>query len=313
MDRAHGADFVLSDYAKSVIRFKARQLSRRQGFTSSDLDDLQQELWLTLIKKAEQFDPAKASLDTFIDRVVNMATAMILRARRRLNRSRGFQQSLNVDVAAAGKSPEPASAAICENDLARRTGVERRDEIERAEEAEAINQALDQMPEELRDICRRLMGGTIAAVARDLKRIGPNGVEGIGKSTFGAQAPKPIFIQTEDGLDEIACERFPLAKTYDDVVGALAELRIEKHDYETVVIDSLDWLERMIWDKVCQDTGTKNIEKADGGYARGYMHALTYWREIVDQLNQLRSGHGMVVLLIAHAKVEKFEDPESSP
>ncbi len=139
------------------------------------------------------------------------------------------------------------------------------------------------------------------------------GVEGIGKSTFGAQAPKPVFVQTEDGLDEIGCDKFPLAKTYDDVVLALAELRTQEHGYETVVIDSLDWLERMIWDKVCQDTGAKNIEKADGGYARGYMHALTYWRDIVNQLNQLRSGHGMVVLLIAHAKVEKFEDPESSP
>jgi hypothetical protein len=139
------------------------------------------------------------------------------------------------------------------------------------------------------------------------------GIEGIGKSTFGSQAPKPIFIQTEDGLDEIACDKFPLAKSYEDVVQALGELRAEKHDYETVVIDSLDWLERLIWDKVCLDTGAKNIEKADGGYARGYMHALTYWREIVDQLNQLRSSHSMVVLLIAHAKVEKFEDPESSP
>ncbi|MDR0869400.1 MAG: ATP-binding protein [Planctomycetaceae bacterium] len=27
------------------------------------------------------------------------------------------------------------------------------------------------------------------------------GTEGIGKSTFGASAPKPIFIPTEDGLD----------------------------------------------------------------------------------------------------------------
>jgi len=85
------------------------------------------------------------------------------------------------------------------------------------------------------------------------------GVEGIGKSTFGSQAPKPIFIQTEDGLNEINCDKFPLARSYDDVALALGELRAEKHDYETVVIDSLDWLERMIWDKVCQDTGAKNI------------------------------------------------------
>jgi hypothetical protein len=139
------------------------------------------------------------------------------------------------------------------------------------------------------------------------------GTEGIGKSTFAANAPKPVFVQTEDGLDEIACDKFPLATTFDEVISALGELRTEKHDYETVVIDSLDWLERMIWDRVCHESGVKSIEKADGGFAKGYTHALAFWREVIDQLNLLRAGRGMVVLLIAHAKVEKFEDPEFAP
>jgi hypothetical protein len=138
------------------------------------------------------------------------------------------------------------------------------------------------------------------------------GTEGIGKSTFGSQAPKPIFIQTEDGLGEIACDKFPLASTYDEVVAALADLRTEQHEYETVVIDSLDWLERLVWDKLCAQYGVNSIEKVDGGYARGYTHALAYWREIVEHLNALRNHRGMVVLLIAHSKVERFEDPESS-
>jgi hypothetical protein len=139
------------------------------------------------------------------------------------------------------------------------------------------------------------------------------GTEGIGKSTFAAGAPRPVFVQTEDGLDEIDCTRFPLASSFEEVLGALAELRAEQHDYETVVVDSLDWLERLIWDRVCQEAGAKSIEKADGGYGRGYVHALTYWREVVEHLNALRSGRNMAVILIAHAKVEKFEDPESSP
>jgi hypothetical protein len=139
------------------------------------------------------------------------------------------------------------------------------------------------------------------------------GTEGIGKSTLAASAPKPIFVQTEDGLDEIACERFPLATSYDEVLGALAELRNEPHEYETVVVDSLDWLERLVWDKLCGQYGVNSVEKVDGGYARGYTHALTFWREIIDHLNVLRSARGMVVLLIAHSKVERFEDPESSP
>jgi hypothetical protein len=139
------------------------------------------------------------------------------------------------------------------------------------------------------------------------------GIEGIGKSTFGSQASKPIFIQTEDGLDEIDCARFPLATTYGEVLKALTELHSEQHEFESVVIDSLDWLERLIWDRVCQESGVQSIEKADGGFAKGYTHALTYWREVIEQLNRLRNDRGMVVLLIAHAKVEKFEDPESSP
>jgi hypothetical protein len=139
------------------------------------------------------------------------------------------------------------------------------------------------------------------------------GTEGIGKSTFASGAAKPIFIQTEDGLDEIACDKFPLTTSYGEVLSALTELHTEEHDYETVVIDSLDWLERLIWDRVCQETGAKSIERADGGFARGYTHALTYWREVVEGLNLLRNDRGMVVVLIAHAKVEKFEDPESSP
>jgi hypothetical protein len=137
------------------------------------------------------------------------------------------------------------------------------------------------------------------------------GTEGIGKSTTASQAPKPIFVQTEDGLDQIDCHSFPRARTYPEVVAALSELYSEKHRFETVVIDSLDWLERLIWDAVCQDYGVKSIEKADGGYAKGYTHALTQWREVLDGLDALRNERGMAVVLLAHAKVEKFEDPES--
>jgi hypothetical protein len=139
------------------------------------------------------------------------------------------------------------------------------------------------------------------------------GTPGIGKTTFGSQAPRPVFLPTEDGLDEIDCAKFPLATTLDEVLAALAELRTQPHEYETVVLDSLDWLERLIWDRVCSDYGVKNIEKADGGYARGYTHALTHWREVLAELDLLRIRRGMVILLIAHAKIERFEDPEASP
>jgi DNA polymerase III delta prime subunit len=139
------------------------------------------------------------------------------------------------------------------------------------------------------------------------------GTPGIGKTTVGSQAPNPVFVPTEDGLGEIDCARFPLATSVDQVAAALDELVHQEHDFESVVIDSLDWLERMIWDRVCDEFNVKNVEKADGGYGRGYQAALVHWRNLVAKLDRLRNDRGMVVILIAHAKVEKFDDPEALP
>lgn len=138
------------------------------------------------------------------------------------------------------------------------------------------------------------------------------GTEGIGKSTFASLAPNPVFLQTEDGLNEIDRDKFPLAKTIEDVLESLNSLVTENHDYQTVAIDSLDWLERLIFDELCRQHNVTSIEKVDGGYARGYTHALTHWRLILSLLNRLRDERGMVVVGIAHAKIEKFEDPEAA-
>ena len=144
-------------------------------------------------------------------------------------------------------------------------------------------------------------------------RIMVYGTEGIGKSTLAARAPQPVFVQTEDGLGEIDCHKFPLAGTFDDVIAALTELHAEEHDFQSIVVDSLDWLERLIWDAVCEMYGAKSIEKVDGGYGKGYIYALSPWRQFLDRLSALHKDRCMAVILIAHAKIEKFEDPESSP
>ena len=155
-----------------------------------------------------------------------------------------------------------------------------------------------------------LIGSITKGREQQPPRIMIYGSEGVGKSTFASLAPNPVFVQTEDGLSEIDTSKFPLARTFEDVVMQLQAVRDEQHEYGTLVIDSVDWLERLVWDRVCADYGVKSIEKADGGYGKGYVHALTYWRQIVSILNDIRSKRGMAVILIAHASVERFEDPE---
>ncbi len=143
------------------------------------------------------------------------------------------------------------------------------------------------------------------------RRVMLYGTHGIGKSTFGAMAEKPIFIPTEDGLGDIDCESFPLAKSLGDVMAALESLYSGDHGYKTVVIDSLDWLERLIWREVCEDEQAESIEKI--GYAKGYAFAIEKWRMVLGALDALRGDRGMTVIVIAHAKIEKFENPETVP
>lgn len=138
------------------------------------------------------------------------------------------------------------------------------------------------------------------------------GPEGIGKSTFGAGCPNPIFIQLEDGLDEIEADKFPRATTYEQVADQLDILIVQNHDYQSVILDSADWLEKLIHKEVCRRDNKPSIELCAGGYGRGYGVAYDIWaNEILTRLDQLRN-RGMIVVLLAHARVERFEDPDQS-
>lgn len=132
------------------------------------------------------------------------------------------------------------------------------------------------------------------------------GTHGMGKTTFGANAPNPIFILTEDGLGQIDVPHFPLAKSFSEVKEALAALT-EEHDYQTVVIDSLDWLDNLIWEQINSQYDAKDL-----AFGKGAVIAADLWREVLDMLNILRDK-GMAVILIAHCEIKRFDSPEVEP
>jgi len=134
------------------------------------------------------------------------------------------------------------------------------------------------------------------------------GEAGIGKTTFAAGAPRPVFVFTEDGAGTLTVDSFPKANSFADVMDAIAALYSEEHDYESIVVDSLDHLEPLIWAEVCAQHGIRSIEEM--GYGKGYMEAIAYWRQFLDGLNALRDHKGMCVILIAHHQIRRFESPE---
>lgn len=135
------------------------------------------------------------------------------------------------------------------------------------------------------------------------------GLHGVGKSTFASHAPEPVFLDTEGGLNDLDAPRFPQLKTLIDFKACLRALHREEHDYKTVVIDSLDWLEPLMWAEVCEQHGEKSIESF--GYGRGYVLALSHWRNILNGLDALRRDRSIAVVLVAHSKIERFESPDT--
>jgi len=133
------------------------------------------------------------------------------------------------------------------------------------------------------------------------------GDAGIGKTTFAAQAPSPIIIQTEDGLGDLDTPAFPLSHSFDEVIANLAWLATEKHDFKTLCLDSLDWLETLIWNAVCAKMKVESI--SDIPYGDGYNQAMIFWEKFFKALTYLRDENNMIIILTAHDSIKPITDP----
>lgn len=155
------------------------------------------------------------------------------------------------------------------------------------------------------------MAFDLASISRGKRLRAPKiviyGQPKVGKSTFAASSPNPIGIVTEEGLDNIDVPAFPKAETFDDVLGAIGTLYTEDHDFKTVFVDSLDWLEPLILAKVCADNKVSNIESI--GYGKGYIFADDLWKQFFTGLDALRNDKGMTIICIAHEQTTTVKNP----
>lgn len=161
---------VCTQYARTLIRVKARQLIRRHGFGRSDKDDIEQDLFLHLLSQAQQFDPARGSINTFIARVVDSAVAMLVRDRRRNKRApeTGIIQSLQVMVDQPEGPPSPLWATLSQADADRRKNTVSLSETEHFELAEDVSYLIEALPPEAQAVCRARMDRNRSETERDL-------------------------------------------------------------------------------------------------------------------------------------------------
>lgn len=137
------------------------------------------------------------------------------------------------------------------------------------------------------------------------------GLPGVGKSTFANTTPSPVFLQFEDGLRRIKCKKSPLIKTWESVMDEFKRLASKEHPFRTVVLDTLDSLEKIIHNRVAKDNRKDSI--AEIGYNKGYDYALEYWEKVTRACDILNTEKNMMILMLAHSEEQKVNPPDNEP
>lgn len=135
------------------------------------------------------------------------------------------------------------------------------------------------------------------------------GVHGIGKSTWASEAYNPVFIQTEEGLNTLDVTKFPKANSVDEVFQQIGVLANEEHEFKTLVIDTVDWFERLVHSEVRKVHG----ESIFSDYGKGYTFSVSYFDRLLNGLTHLRDKKGMMIILLGHANILNFSSPDLPP
>ena len=133
------------------------------------------------------------------------------------------------------------------------------------------------------------------------------GPEGIGKSTFASRFPDPVFIDTEGSTVHLDVKRTEAPQTWEVLLDQVHSVASAPGLCKTLVLDTTDWAEILCSRYVCQKNGKPNIEAF--GYGKGYALMADEFGNLIKELDGvIRSGTHVV--LTAHAKMRKFEQPD---
>lgn len=137
------------------------------------------------------------------------------------------------------------------------------------------------------------------------------GRPGVGKSTLATHAPSPFFLDLENGLKRVDCAKTPNPLTsFDEVVGWLRWF-VKNQEFKTVVIDTIDALERFLAQRVVEawNRGNKQVKTvADIPYGRGGDLLVAEWMGVIDIFNKVETA-GKNIILTGHEQINKFENP----
>ena len=150
----------------------------------------------------------------------------------------------------------------------------------------------------------KITGGVVSAPLKVVLY----GVEGIGKSSFAARFPQPVFIDTEGGTGRLDVRRLPAPDSWQMLLDEAAAAAAGQVPCQTLVLDTADWAEKLCMAGVCDRFKVKGIE--DIGYGKGYTYVKEDFARLLDALDKVAAA-GRHVVVVAHAAVARFEQPDA--
>ena len=133
------------------------------------------------------------------------------------------------------------------------------------------------------------------------------GPEGIGKSTFASQFPDPLFIDTEGSTKDMDVARTETPSSFMMLMELAVEVKRDPSLCRTLVIDTVDWAEMLCISQICDKNHKSSIEEF--GYGKGYVYVQEEFGRLLNLLEEVVKV-GINVVLTAHAKMRKFEQPD---
>lgn len=144
-----------------------------------------------------------------------------------------------------------------------------------------------------------------SGVSQTAKKIVVYGAEGIGKSSFASKFPGAVFIDCEGSTAPYNFSRLPRQTSWEMLKDEAQEA--PNMGIQTLVIDTADWAEKYMIQSILDSHGKKSIE--DFGYGNGYRYLFEEWGRFLNILTEV-VNKGVNVVLLAHAAMRKFEQPE---
>lgn len=136
------------------------------------------------------------------------------------------------------------------------------------------------------------------------------GAEGVGKTTLAAQFPNPLFIDTEGGTSHLDVRRVERPTTWSGLLSTVEEVAKTEGICSTLVLDTADWAEQLATNFVVAQSGNDKIKGIeDFGYGKGYTYLGEQFSRLLAAFDKCISA-GIHVVVTAHAKMRKFEQPD---